>query len=67
MPEEKNQNQQSQTPSSKPAWLLKYKKRLSFIDVFYKAFTHNCDCVVCRMIRENMKYWEEFLKPKTEG
>jgi len=50
-----------------PQWLLKYKKRLSFIDVFYKAFTHNCDCEVCRMIRENMKYWEEFLKPKTEG
>jgi len=64
MPEEKNQNQQSQTPSSKPAWLLKYKKMVKIFDIINMAFEDDCNCRACNELKEYSKDLEQEMLAK---
>jgi hypothetical protein len=38
--------------SGMPRWLDEYRKRAKLMDILVKAFETNCDCEVCKMLRE---------------
>jgi len=38
--------------SKRPEWLQDWRKRTRIIDVIEKAYESECDCDVCKLVRE---------------
>jgi len=49
---------------SRPPWLVEFRKRTAIIDVIDKAFSINCDCLVCMRIREIADELGELFMPR---
>jgi hypothetical protein len=51
--------------NDKPQWLIEFRRRTALIDAIEKAFDSNCQCEVCRKLREVAKELGELFLPQT--
>ena len=57
----------SKSRLEKPKWLKEFRKRIALIEIFELVFENDCDCEVCRRLRNIAhEMGEEFLSgPRT--
>jgi len=52
--------------SSKPEWLEEFRRRTRIINIIERAFDDNCDCEVCRKLRDiAFELADLFMPPRT--
>jgi len=51
---------------SKPEWLEEFRRRTRIINIIERAFDNNCDCEVCRELRDiAFELADLFMPPRT--